>query len=109
MTLSRKGSLGGADCGFEGERRILVWLGLSDLSCLWDSQAGLARRCLDEATVCVVLEHRGKFGLETESFNILTQTRTPELPTVHSPGHSAQGLLEEGMVLQCLLNSGVEP
>ena len=85
MPLLRKGSSGGTDCGFEGERKESSVVEAIKFELPLGQPSGAVQEVLELRPHCVVWNTGAKFGLETESFNILTQTRTPELPTWYTP------------------------
>lgn len=91
MTLSRKGSLGGTDCGFEGERKDSSVVGAIRFELPLGQPSGAGQEVLELKPQCVVWSTGAKFG-PTESFNILTQTHAHQnfqlgtLPRSFSPG-----------------------
>ena len=76
MTLSREGSLGGTDCGSEGERKDSSVVGAVKFELPLGQPSGAGQEVLELRPQCVVWSTGAKFGLETESFNILTQAHT---------------------------------
>lgn len=85
MTLSREGSLGGTDCGSEGKRKDFSVVGAVKFELPLGQPSEAGQEVLELRPQCVVWSTGAKFGLETKSFNILTQTHTPELPTWYTP------------------------
>ena len=65
MTLSREGSLGGTDCGSEGERKDSSVVGAVKFELPLGQPSGAGQEVLELRPQCVVWSTGAKFGLET--------------------------------------------